>query len=191
MGVRLSCATIHQKETRPEERPVLRIRISWPKLLILAAMSAFGLWASSMVMVVYYTLKQSLPFCPLQQGPGIVVNCNAVLDSRYSIVFGIPLELFAVAYFVINIVLVYLISFGSHRLFRTSLNILFGWRFLGIAIVPYLVFVELFLVKAICVYCTVMHVAIIADFLIISYLLFYKKHSAIGLIETATSARQT
>jgi uncharacterized membrane protein len=152
-------------------------------------MSAFGLWASSMVVVVYYTLKQSLPFCPLQQGPGIVVNCNAVLDSTYSMVFGIPLELFAVAYFVINILLVCLIAFGSSSLFKTSLNILFGWRFLGIAIVPYLVFVELFLVKAICVYCTVMHVAIIADFLIISYLLFYKKHSAMALMKTATSPR--
>jgi uncharacterized membrane protein len=158
----------------------MEIRISWPKLLLLVAMSAFGLWASSMVIVVYYALKQSLPFCPLQQGPGIVVNCNAVLDSRYSMVFGVPLELFAVAYFVINLLLVYFIAFGSDRLFRTSLNALFGWRFLGIAIVPYLVFVELLLVKAICVYCTIMHVAIIADFLIISYLLFYKKR---GLTE--------
>jgi hypothetical protein len=103
---------------------------------------------------------------------------------------GFPLELFAVAYFVINILLVCLIAFGSSRLFRTSLNILFGWRFLGIAIVPYLVFVELFLVRAICIYCTVMHVAIIADFLIISYLLFYKKRSPIGLIGTATSPGQ-
>jgi len=98
-----------------------------------------------------------------------------VLGSRYSQVFGIPLELFAVAYFAINLLLVYLIVFGSDRLFRISLNILFGWRFLGIVIVPYLIFVELFLIKAICVYCTIMHVAIIADFVIISYLLFYKK----------------
>jgi uncharacterized membrane protein len=167
----------------------MKIRISWPKLLLLVAMSAFGLWASSMVIVVYYTLKQSLPFCPLQQGPGIVVNCNAVLDSRYSMVFGIPLELFAVAYFVINLLLVYFIAFGSDRLFRTSLNALFGWRFLGIAIVPYLVFVELFLIKAICVYCTIMHVAIIADFLIISYLLFYKKRGLIEAMEATTSGR--
>ena len=153
------------------------MRISWPKLLLLAAMSVFGLWASSMVLIIYNTLKQSLPFCPVQQGPGIVLNCDSVLSSRYSQVFGIPLELFAVAYFIMNLLLVYFIAFGSHRLFRASLNILFGWRFLGIAIVPYLVFVELFLIKAICVYCTIMHVAIIADFVIISYLLFYKKGS--------------
>jgi uncharacterized membrane protein len=137
-------------------------------------MSVFGLWASSMVMIVYYTLKQSLPFCPLQRGPGIALNCYAVLDSRYSMVFGIPLELFAVAYFILNLLLVYFIAFGGDRLFRTSLKILFGWRFLGLAIVPYLVFVELFLIKAICTYCTIMHVAIIADFVIISYLLYYK-----------------
>ncbi len=154
---------------------MVKMRISWPKLLLLVALSAFGLWASSMVMIIYYTLKQTLPFCPLQQGPGIVLNCEAVLSSRYSEIFGYPLELFAIAYFIINLLLVYFIAFGSNRLFRISLKILFGWRFLGIVIVPYLVFVELFLIKAICVYCTIMHVAIIADFVIISYLLYYKK----------------
>ena len=151
------------------------MRIGWPKLLLLVFMSAFGLWASSMVVVIYYTLKQSLPACPLQQGPGIVLNCETVLSSNYSQVFGIPLELFAVAYFVINLLLVYFIVSGSDRLSRISLNVLFGWRFLGIAIVPYLIFVELVLIKAICVYCTIMHVSIIADFVIISYFLFRKK----------------
>lgn len=150
-------------------------RVSWPKLLLLVAMSLFGLWASSEVLIVYYTLKQSLPFCPLQQGPGIALNCYAVLSSRYSQIFGIPLELLAVGYFIVNLLLVYLIAFGTDRLFKASLKTLFGWRFLGIIIVPYLVFVELVLIRAICIYCTVMHVAIIADFVIISYLLFYKK----------------
>jgi len=154
---------------------MLGLRISWPKFILLVVMSAFGLWASMMVLTIYYTLRQALPACPLQQGPGIVLNCETVLSSGYSEVFGIPLELFAVAYFIINLLLVYLIVSGSDRLSRLSLNILFGWRFLGIAIVPYLIFVELFLVKAICVYCTIMHVAIIADFIIISYFLFYKK----------------
>jgi uncharacterized membrane protein len=153
------------------------MRISWPKLLLLVAMSVFGLWASSMVMIIYYALKQTLPFCrlPPSPGPGVVLDCDAVLDSKYSQVFGIPLELFAIAYFIIILLLVYFIAFGSDHLFRTSLNVLFGWRFLGIAIVPYLVFVELFLIKAICTYCTIMHIAIIADFIIISYLLFYNK----------------
>lgn len=161
-------------------------RVSWPKLLLLVAMSLFGLWASSEVLIVYYTLKQSLPFCPLQQGPGIALNCYAVLSSRYSQIFGIPLELLAVGYFIVNLLLVYLIAFGTDRLFKASLKTLFGWRFLGIIIVPYLVFVELVLIRAICIYCTVMHVAIIADFVIISYLLFYKK---INLTEGTEATR--
>ena len=80
--------SLTNRESGKKGKIIMKIRISWLKLLLLVAMSAFGLWASSMVIVVYYTLKQSLPFCPLQRGPGIVVNCNAVLDSRYSMIFG-------------------------------------------------------------------------------------------------------
>ena len=153
------------------------MRISKLKLLLLLAMSIFGLWSSSMVVIVYYELKQALPICPSQTGPGIVLNCNAVLGSQYSQAFGIPLEFFAVAYFVINIVLVCPIAFGSDTMFRRSLKVLFGWRFLGLIIVPYLVSIELFVIKAICVYCTFMHIAIVADFMIITYFLYYKRDS--------------
>ncbi len=157
----------------------MKLRISKLKLVALMAMSAFGLWASSMVVIVYYALNQELPLCPTGTfsifGWHIHLDCGAVLGSRYSAVFGVPLEFFAVAYFVINLVLVYLIAFGSDRIYSVSLRSLFIWRFIGVMIVPYLLFVELFLLRAICVYCTIMHVAIIADFVVISYLLFYKR----------------
>ena len=97
------------------------MRIGWLKLVLLMAMSVFGLWASSMVVVVYYTLKQDLPFCPLEGGPGIALNCYAVLSSRYSQIFGVPLELLAVGYFIVNLILVYFIAFGSDGLFKASL----------------------------------------------------------------------
>lgn len=151
------------------------MRVSKLKLLLLVAMSLFGLWASGTVVVVYYFLNQALPFCPSSPLPfGLVLDCGLVLSSSYSQIFGIPLELLAVAYFVVNLGLVYLIAFGRESIFGRALDVLFVWRFIGILIVPYLVFVELFLLKAICLYCTVMHVSIILDFIIISYLLFYK-----------------
>ncbi len=152
------------------------MRISRLKLLLLVAVSAFGLWASSEVLIVYYYLGQALPFCSSQSGTGIVFNCNTVLGSSYSQIFGIPLELFAVVYFIVNILLVSVIAFGSDRASGRSLDILFVWRFIGVLIVPYLVFVELFLLKAICIYCTMMHVAIVLDFIVISYLLYYSKN---------------
>ena len=156
------------------------MRISKLKLILLMGMSLFGLWSSSMVLIIYYYLKESLPFC---QSGASYFNCDAVLGSRYSTVFGIPLELFALAYFVINLVLVYLVAFGSESVFRRSLTVLFAWRFIGLIIVPYLVSIELFIIQAICIYCTFMHIAIVLDFIIISYFLFYKKNSLYASIE--------
>lgn len=156
------------------------MRISRLKLLLLMGMSAFGLWASGMILVIFYFLKESLPFYSSASGPGISLDCNAVLSSSYSQVFGVPLEVLAVGYFVVNLALVYLIAFGREGLFRASLDVLFVWRFIGLLIVPYLVFVELFLLRAICIYCTVMHVAIVADFLIITYLLFLREGGLFG-----------
>ena len=146
------------------------MRITRLKLLVLVVMSLFGLGAALEVFFTYYLLGQSLPGCQ----PGGFLDCSRVLGSSYSKIFGIPLELFAAVYFIINLGLVYLIAFGSDSVFQRSINAIFVWRFLGLMIVPYLVFIELFILHAICIYCTMMHIAIVADFIIISYLLFYK-----------------
>lgn len=153
------------------------MRISRLKLLVLVAMSLFGLWASGTVLVIFYTLNQQLPLCPTGTFLGIHFDCGAVLGSAYSKIFGVPLELLAMGYFLVNLGLVYFVAFGSARISGATLEILFGWRFIGIIIVPYLLFVELFIIRAICVYCTMMHVAIIADFIVISYLLFFGKNA--------------
>jgi uncharacterized membrane protein len=165
------------------------MRISKGKLALLVVMSAFGLWSSGTVVVIYYFLKESLPLCPTTTG-SISINCNLVLGSSYSQIFGIPLELLAVAYFIVNLTLVYFVAFGKQRTFELSVDILFVWRFIGIVIVPYLVFVELFILKAICLYCTIMHVAIVADFVIISYLLFIKDGGLFGAGQSLDSASQ-
>lgn len=163
----------------------MKLRITKLKLLLLMIMSAVGVIASTTVLVVFYTLNESLPICPTGTisifGYGIHLDCGAVLTSRYSVFFGVPLEILALGYFIVNLALVYMIAFGSDRLSRTSLRVLFGWRFIGIVIVPYLVFIEVIVIKAICVYCTIMHVAIIADFIIISYLLFLRHSDSADL----------
>jgi uncharacterized membrane protein len=146
------------------------MRITRLKLVVLVVMSLFGLGAALEVFFTYYLLGQSLPGCQ----PGGFLDCSRVLGSTYSKIFGVPLELFAAAYFIINLGLVYLIAFASDRVFQRAINAIFIWRFLGLMIVPYLVFIELVIIHALCIYCTMMHVAIVADFIIISYLLFYK-----------------
>jgi len=82
----------------------LKRRVSRKKFALLVAMSIFGLWASSMVMVVYFTLNQQLPACRIgSRGQPIRIDCQAVLSSSYSSIFGVPLELLAVFYFIINL----------------------------------------------------------------------------------------
>jgi uncharacterized membrane protein len=166
----------------------MRNRLGNLKLLVLVIMSLIGLAASVFVLIIWYELKTAPPACTGFSIFGITVNsifgipldCGAVLGSQYSTVFGVPLEFLAVAYFIVNLTLVYLIAFGSDGIARRSLRVLFGWRFIGLVLVPYLIFIEVVLIKAICVYCTTMHVAIVVDFIIISYLLFYK-HMDLGL----------
>jgi len=153
------------------------MRVTRAKFVILVAMSVVGLFAASETLFTYYIFKQALPFCTAGSFLGIALDCNTVLGSGYSQIFGIPLELFAVAYFVINLILVYMVTFGSPRVFGKALNTLFGWRFVGLMIVPYLVFIEFIVLKAICIYCTIMHAAIIADFIVITYFLFFRKNS--------------
>jgi uncharacterized membrane protein len=104
-----------------------------------------------------------------------VINCGKVLSSPYRTVFGISLEAFTVTYFIANFGLIFSIGFGPDWIYKISLRMQFISRFLGLAIAPYLVIVELFVVKAICLYCTTMPVSIIMDFGIISNFLFYKK----------------
>lgn len=147
-------------------------------------MSVFGVWASGTVLVIFYTLHQQLPICPTGTFFGIHFDCGAVLSSPYSEVLGVPLELLALIYFIVNISLVYFVAFGSERISDISVEALFGWRFIGVVLVPYLVFVEFFILHAICVYCTMMHVAIILDFIVVSYFLFFGKNSLLSAHES-------
>ena len=168
------------------------MRISRPKFLVLIVMSLVGITASSMVFYIYDTLGQQLPAC---QEPvtflGAVINCVTVLSSKYNTVFGINLDILAIVYFFVNLALVCVVAFGSNRLFGRAYRILFVWRFLGLIIVPYLITIEFVILKAICVYCTIMHVAILVDFAIVTYFLFYKDDISLTAQEAMGSEGST
>jgi uncharacterized membrane protein len=152
------------------------MRASPLKLLILVVMSIVGLTASSIVLYLYYLLGQSLPACTSNLKLfGIAIDCNAVLKSPYNSIYGFNLDILAVAYFIINLALIFVVAFGSDRLYGKAFKVLFAWRFVGLAIVPYLMTVEFVILKTICIYCTIMHLSILVDFVIITYFIFYKK----------------
>ncbi len=154
------------------------MRVTRIKFLILIAMSLIGLWSSLTVLYLFDVLHQPLPFCGASSSSNpntIAIDCNRVLSSPFSSIHGIPLDAFAALWFIINLFLILIVSLGSDSLSKLSLRLLFFWRFMGLLIIPYLLFLEFFVIRAICIYCTVMHIAIIIDFIIVSYFLFYKK----------------
>jgi len=149
------------------------MRISKAKFAVLVAFSVVGLITSAFVLWTWNIQRHSLPICTSSQPFfGLTIDCARVLGSPYSTVFGIPLEALAVAYFIANILLVWLYAFAADSRATQALRLLFFWRFLGLILVPYLVFVEVVLLHAICVYCTTMHVMILADFAVVSWFLF-------------------
>ncbi len=144
-------------------------------MALMLTFSLIGLFASSIVIYTYYYLRELPPLCTSFKSPfpGITIDCERVLSSKYSDIGGVPLDLLAAIWFVINIILVLLYDLGSGNAAAFAINALFYWRFLGIIVVPYLIFVEVYLLNALCVYCTIMHVMIIIDFTVIT--IFFTK----------------
>ncbi|ADN49753.1 vitamin K epoxide reductase family protein [Vulcanisaeta distributa] len=145
-------------------------RLTGTWLVLMLIFSAVGLFASSIVIYTYYYLRELPPLCTSFKSPfpGITIDCERVLSSKYSDIGGVPLDLLAAIWFIVNIILVLMYDLGPGNLATLAINALFYWRFIGIVVVPYLIFVETYLLHALCIYCTVMHIMIIIDFAVIT-----------------------
>ena len=147
-----------------------RLNSTWFTLFI--AFSVVGIFASSVVLYTYYYLHTQPPLCTLNglrsPFPGVTIDCLKVLSSRYADVFDMPLDALALIWFILNIIAVVAYSYAGDRLSMLSFRFLVYWRFLGLAIIPYLLFVEFAILRAVCLYCTIMHAMIIADFAVVT-----------------------
>lgn len=118
--------------------------------LVSFAAAIFGLAVSIYLTVEHYSSSVTLA-CP----EGGAINCAKVTSSSWSKVGPFPLALLGSLYFVAMIVL---LSPQAWRL-RSLDNIRIAGCVLGVLSALYLVWVELFKVDAICLWCTAVHVA--------------------------------
>ena len=121
------------------------------QLLALAAGLA-GLGVSIYLTAVHYT---GVPVaCPANGS----VNCEVVLSSRYALIAGtnVPTSAAGIVWFAVSALL------WTRRPGRVQL----AWSVAGLATVLLLVFVEIVLVGAICVWCTAAHLLVLVIFLI-------------------------
>ena len=107
-----------------------------------------GLGVVGLIVSLYLAYVSSLPYCP-----PTLSECDVVVTSEYAYIDGVSVALLGAAWFIVAIV------FSAACLFRKTFGkILFVWGLLGVAGVGYLVYIEIGVLHAICLYCTVAHV---------------------------------
>ncbi len=109
------------------------------------ALSIIGLLIS-----LYLTAYHYVGGVPLICQNSSLINCANVLNSQYAILFGIPIALYGVAFFIAELLLLH------YKKDNTTLI----WNLLGLGFVIYFVYAE-YMVGNICEYCTAVHIIVI------------------------------
>jgi uncharacterized membrane protein len=124
-------------------------------------LSVAGLLVSAYLTVEHYSASTTLA-CP---NTG-VVNCQKVTTSAQSSLLGAPVALLGLLFFVAMVVAtlpaVWRWTWPAVRYTRVGLTVL------GVGFVIYLIYAELFLLDAICLWCTAVHVLTFALFAVVA-----------------------
>ncbi len=132
--------------------------LQWTTWILSLAGLADSIWLT----IVHYSTSVSL-ICPANS----TINCEKVITSPQSIVFGIPVAVLGLAFYVFlavaNSPWVWRMTWPAIRYARV------GSMVVGILFVLYLVYTELFTIRAICLWCTSVHVITFALFVLIVF----------------------
>ena len=124
---------------------------------ILTILAALGLAVS-----VYLTFKT---YDPSSVACSIGGGCETVLSSKYAYFFGIPVSVYGITWYVIQLGLLYFVVFRK----RFGLKELRIWALLGLAFSLYLLTAEIFFIHAYCTWCLV-SLAIVLTTIILLFL---------------------
>jgi uncharacterized membrane protein len=124
------------------------------------ALSAAGLALSVYLTIEHYTAPGTLA-CPANAA----VDCEQVTTSDQSTLVGIPVALLGVVFFTAALALCLPMVWRrpDPRLWRIRI----GVAALGLAFVLYLIFAELFLIEALCLWCTAVHLVAFGLFAVV------------------------
>lgn len=116
---------------------------------------SLGLCVAGAAVSAYLTFEHYTGSSTLACSADGTLNCLAVTRSRWGVVAGVPVATAGLVFFVVMTALCSSALFGQLPWARPAR--LTGVA-LGAAAVLWLVYVELFLVNAICLWCTVVHI---------------------------------
>jgi uncharacterized membrane protein len=115
--------------------------------------AAIGLATSAYLTIEHFSTSALLA-CPESS----TINCQKVTTSKWSHVLGIPVAVLGLGYFVVLVGLCLPQAWRRPALDRPRIAAVA----VGAVSVVYLVWIELFQVEAVCIWCTVVHICTIA-----------------------------
>ncbi len=119
-----------------------------------------GLGVATYLTVTHYDTHLTLA-CPKTT----TFNCETVTTSAQSHIFGIPVAVLGLAYFVPMLLLCLPVAWRStDRRIHLARLVLAS---IGVGMIIYLIIAELFLIKAICLWCTSVHLITFIIFVIV------------------------
>ncbi len=143
-------------------------RESWKRLYILsAAMAAAGVVVSAYLMDSEQVVSSG--FCEV----GSRITCVDVLLSPYASFMGIPTAGYGLAWFAIALTLS-ILSTRSEKMRKPLL----AWSILGLLGIAALVYVELAIINALCLFCTAAHILGVGIFST-SYIAYVSWHESL------------
>jgi uncharacterized membrane protein len=123
-------------------------------------LSIYGLGASIYLTITHFDPKT------LACVSNATFNCEKVTQSPQSEIFGIPVAILGLAFFVPMLLLCLPAAWRSANrvihLGRLALSVT------GVGMIIYLIIAELFIIKAICIWCSTVHITTLALFVIIA-----------------------
>jgi uncharacterized membrane protein len=130
--------------------PAARTRPAWlvPTTL---ALTLIGLLTSAYLTYEHFTDNATLA-CSVN-GP---IDCAKVTTSQWAYFLGIPVALLGLVFFIVTLALVLPAAWRRSEPWLDRLRV--AWITVGLAMVLYLVWAELFRIHAICLWCTVVHI---------------------------------
>lgn len=123
--------------------------------VILMALDLFGLVVATYLS--YVELQGQLPYC------GPLSGCETVALSEYSRVGGVPVAVFGVFLSITLFVFAY-IWWRTNAVWALAVH--YGLSLVGVIFEVYFTFLELFVIHAVCVWCALYGLSLVARFLV-------------------------
>ena len=148
----------HERRGEVDDRPS-RVRSSW-RSIVATVVSVAGTGVASYLTLAHYSTGIPLA-CP-DTG---AINCEAVTTSAQSVVFGVPVAVLGLVFFLPMLALSLPWAWRTPR--RLVARARLAMSVVGIGFVFYLVYAALFEIQKICLWCTSVHVLTFLLFVVI------------------------